>query len=416
MSLYKVHVEGYGCSLNKAETYYILSELKKAGFAISDYSKASVVVINTCAVKNPTESRMISRIKKALQDNKRVVVAGCLPDVNPKLLERYPVSIVNARSLSRIAVAVKETAQGRIVKYTSGKKPIVPVGDQPGITGIIPISEGCLGKCAYCGTKNARGSLYSYPPKIIKQAFEKMVLEGKKEIFLTSQDTGCYGFDIKTSITKLVKNLLETEGDYLIRIGMMNPDHALKMLPDLAKTLNNQKVYSFLHVPVQSGSDKVLREMNRFYTRQDFLNIVKYCRENVPGITIATDVIVGFPTETEKDYLDTLSLLKTAEPDVTNVSKFYPRPNTAAEKMKKIKTEVIKERSRKLSTLVRRISLARNKKLVGETLECLSLSDKTGRTRAYKTVFFDKTVTPRAWVNALITGAGPAHLKAKVLY
>ncbi len=415
MSSRRVYVEGYGCSLNKAETYYIIAELEKAGFTISDPASADVVVINTCAVKNPTESRMVSRIENFLEMGKRVVVAGCLPDVNPVLLKRYKISVVSARAINRIADAVKKTLSGKIVDYREGEKPGVPVGVQPGITGILPISEGCLGRCAYCGTKNARGDLQSYDPKQIRMAFEKMVREGKKEIFLTAQDTGCYGLDIGTSLPELVRSLLEVDGDYVIRIGMMNPNHALGMLQELSSLLNHPRVYSFLHAPVQSGSDRILKNMRRPYKARDFVRIVDYMRENVPDVTIATDIIVGLPGETETDYHHTIRLLEETRPDVTNVSKFYPRPKTPAEKMPRIRTQVIKRRSKLLSDLVRRISEENNKRYVGRTMRGLVVSEGMARTTNYKTVFFSGKAVPGEWASFRITGAGPSHLKAKVL-
>ena len=226
---------------------------------------------------------------------------------------------------------------------------------------------------------------------------------------------GCYGFDIGTNLIDLTRSLLEVEGDYIIRIGMMNPEHALKMLPGLAEILNNERVYSFAHVPVQSGSDKVLKAMNRFYTSEDFQKIVSYLRESVQDVTIATDIIVGFPGETDEDHTQTLNLLEETKPDVINVSKFYPRPNTLAEKMPKISTQIIKTRSVQASALARKISAENNSKYVGRMMNCLAISENVCRTRNYKTVFTGTKLTPGTWHKVEITGYGASHLKAKLL-
>jgi len=354
----------------------------------------------------------MSQINKCINLGKHVVVTGCLPKVNPARLEGLPVSILDTNSLDKIPQAIKE--KKKFYSDEHENKLLLPHHQNKTFTGIIEVNEGCLGKCAYCGTKNARGNLTSFPQEDILDYAKKLINLGKKEIFLTSQDTGCYGLDTNTDITELVAQMAETPGNYLLRVGMMNPNHALRLLPKLPDMLNNPRVYSFLHIPVQSGSNRVLKNMNRQYTVQDYKKIVRTIKQKAPQTTIATDIITGLPGETETDHHHTLRLIRETKPDVANLSKFYPRPNTRAEKMPRIKTQVIKKRSTQLSKLINRVSTSQNKHLMGKQFTCLTLSKGFGRTTNYKSVFLDTTQTG-AMVNAKITGYGAHHLKAKVL-
>ena len=186
------------------------------------------------------------------------------------------------------------------------------------------VSVGCLGNCTYCATKIARPNFFSYSIKEIDFAFKSALKSGSKEIWLTSQDLGCYGFDIKTDIVELLKVLLKNKGEYRIRLGMMNPNFLKKISGKLIPLFSDDRLYKFLHVPVKSGSNRVLKLMNRGYKNKDFVDLVNLFRKKVKGITFSTDIIVGFPTETEKDFEKTLLLLKTT-PEVVNISRFAKR-------------------------------------------------------------------------------------------
>jgi len=212
---------------------------------------------------------------------------------------------------------------------------------------IIPISEGCLGDCNYCSVKFARGKLKSYKIEdIIKQ------IKGKK-ILLTSQDTGCYGLDINTNLVELLKQVVKVKGNFQVRVGMMNPEHVLPILKDLVEVYKDKKIFKFIHIPIQSGSNNVLKEMNRRYTVEDFIKIVKEFRKQIPEIHISTDIIVGYPTETEEDFKKTINLLEKLKLEVINLSRFAPRPKTAALKLKQLPVEEIKRRSIIISKIIK---------------------------------------------------------------
>ena len=221
---------------------------------------------------------------------------------------------------------------------------------------IIPLSTGCLGACTYCKTRQARGKLGSYAVDAIVKRAQDVIREGVSEIWLSSEDTGAYGIDIGTDIVKLLKALLDVLPDQgvMLRVGMTNPPYILEHLDEIANILNHPKVYAFLHVPVQAGSDNVLvgeGGMNREYTVNEFRQVADVLLEKVPDVTVATDIICGFPNETEEDFQMTLDLIDHYKLAIVNISQFYPRPGTPAAKMKRIPTQIVKDRSRRITSL-----------------------------------------------------------------
>eukprot|EP00112_Aurelia_sp_Birch-Aquarium-sp1_P006878 Seg1751.4 transcript_id=Seg1751.4/GoldUCD/mRNA.D3Y31 product="Threonylcarbamoyladenosine tRNA methylthiotransferase" protein_id=Seg1751.4/GoldUCD/D3Y31 len=210
----------------------------------------------------------------------------------------------------------------------------------------------CLNQCTYCKTKHARGELGSYPPEEIVERAKQSFQEGVVEIWLTSEDTGAYGKDIGVTLPELLWKLVDVipEGA-MLRLGMTNPPYILEHLEEMAKILNHPRVYAFLHVPVQSGSDSVLMDMKREYCRADFKNVVDFLKERVPGISIATDFICGFPTETEEDFEQSCSLVTEYKFPSLFINQFYPRPGTPAAKLKRLPNNEVKKRTRKLTNI-----------------------------------------------------------------
>jgi len=218
---------------------------------------------------------------------------------------------------------------------------------------------------------------------------------GTKEFWLTSQDTACYGRDIKTNLADLLVKICALSGDFRVRVGMMTPNLAKEMLIELVMAFKDDRIFKFLHLPVQSGDNSVLRRMKRCYTVEGFKEIISAFRKEFPMITLATDVICGFPGETREAFDKTLALIADIEPDVVNVSKFFPRPGTpAAGMLGAIKPAEIKLRSTEISMLAKRISLKQNLRWIDWTGEILvDEKGKTpgswiGRNFAYKPVVF----------------------------
>ena len=245
--------------------------------------------------------------------------------------------------------------------------------------------------------------------------------EGVREIWLTSQDCGCYGMDTRTNLPGLLRRVCALEGEYMIRVGMMNPNHALSFLDELVDAYKNPRVYKFLHVPVQSGDDIVLKDMNRFYTVKDFTKIVKEFRKEIPKITISTDIIAGFPTEDDVSFQRSLELLEDIRPDVLNISRFWVRPGTEAAKMKQLHGRVTNQRSRRVAEAFNAIALANNRRWIGwEGSVLVSEKGKRGdycaRNYAYKPVILkDKRDIMGRFLNVRISDATKNDLRGEII-
>lgn len=362
----KIFIKTFGCALNNSDSEVMAGILAKEGHEIVGEG-ADVVVINSCTVKNEAESKLYREISK--HKGKKIIVAGCVAQAERSLIETKlkDYSVIGTSQIKSIGLVVEQTLNGnRVVLLDKENKRLnLPKIRKNAVVEIIPISEGCLGSCAYCKVRFARGSLHSYDKdEIIVQAKEA-VNEGVKEIWLTSQDTGAYGKDMGITLPNLLKDLIKINGDFKIRLGMCNPNYALEYLDELVEILKSDKMYKFIHIPLQSGNNRILKLMNRKYSKKDFVKVFKTLKEKVPNITIATDVICGFPTETEEEFEETFELMKELKPDIINIARFWKRPGTPAAEMKQLNPEIIKSRSKRMMEAFKKISLYNNKKWIG---------------------------------------------------
>ncbi|XP_067913093.1 threonylcarbamoyladenosine tRNA methylthiotransferase isoform X2 [Heterodontus francisci] len=359
----KIWVKTWGCSHNNSDGEYMTGQLAVYGYKITENpSDADLWLLNSCTVKNPAEDHFRNSIKKAQEQNKKVVVAGCVPQAQPRMDYLKGLSVIGVQQIDRVVEVVEETIKGHSVRLLGQKKDrgkrlggarldLPKIRKNPLIE-IISINTGCLNACTYCKTKHARGDLASYSVEELVDRAIQSFQEGVCEIWLTSEDTGAYGRDIGTDLPTLLWKLVEVipEGA-MLRLGMTNPPYILEHLEEMAKILLHPRVYSFLHVPVQTGSDSVLMDMKREYCIADFKRVADFLKEQVPGITIATDIICGFPGETEADFQETLNLVQEYKFPSLFINQFYPRPGTPAAKMEQVSAQVKKQRTRELSQL-----------------------------------------------------------------
>ncbi|KAL5845899.1 hypothetical protein ACOSQ3_009423 [Xanthoceras sorbifolium] len=353
-----IYIKTFGCSHNQSDSEYMAGQLSAFGYVLTETpEEADLWLINTCTVKSPSQSAMDTLITKGKNAKKPLVVAGCVPQGSRDLKQLEGVSIVGVQQIDRVVEVVEETLKGHEVRLLHRKK--LPALDLPKVrknkfVEIVPINVGCLGACTYCKTKHARGHLGSYTIESIVNRVRTVAADGVKEIWLSSEDTGAYGRDIGVNLPKLLNAIvaeLPPDGSTMLRIGMTNPPYILEHLKEIAEVLRHPYVYSFLHVPVQSGSDAVLTAMNREYTVSEFRTVVDTLTELVPGMQIATDIICGFPGETDEDFAQTVSLIKEYKLPQVHISQFYPRPGTPAARMKKVPSNVVKNRSRELTSV-----------------------------------------------------------------
>ena len=289
-------------------------------------------------------------------------------------------------------------------------------------TFILPISQGCLGNCAYCLTKHARGTLSSYDPEDIRSMAQKAIAQGRTEIQITSQDTAIYGRDIAagtTSLPSLLDSISAIEGDFRIRVGMMNPTWMLPILPELIRSYRLDKVYSFLHMPIQSGDDAILKAMRRGYTVDDVRRIISAFRAEIPDLTLSTDIITGFPGEDDRSFDRTMAIIEELSPDIVNITRYSERPGTEAVGMSnKVHGRISKERSRRLTELRFRISARKNASLIGKHLVVLVTERGKGETvisrdENYRSIVIKSTLPPGTWHTVEIIGSTDVYLIGK---
>eukprot|EP00290_Baffinella_frigidus_P009993 CAMPEP_0180155862 /NCGR_PEP_ID=MMETSP0986-20121125/25153_1 /TAXON_ID=697907 /ORGANISM="non described non described, Strain CCMP2293" /LENGTH=590 /DNA_ID=CAMNT_0022104781 /DNA_START=101 /DNA_END=1870 /DNA_ORIENTATION=- len=348
-----VYMKTQGCAHNVSDGEYMAGLLAAHGYTITQVwdENVDVFLFNSCTVKGPSQDSFLNMVAKAKSSGAAVVAAGCVPQGDPDRKELQDLSVVGARQIHRVVEVVEEAAKGNVVRLLGQR--VRPALDLPKIrrnalVEIVPISMGCLNHCTYCKTKHARGDLVSYLPEAIVARVQDVIKEGVRELWLSSEDTGAYGRDINVSLATMLDGVVGCLPDgVMLRVGMTNPPHILAHMEAVARVLNHPRVFKFLHIPVQCGSNRVLADMKREYTVADFEKLADYLLVQVPGITLATDIICGFPTETEEDFQGSLDLMAKYKFPIVNIAQFYPRPATVAAKMQKLASTVVKDRSRR---------------------------------------------------------------------
>jgi len=371
-------VETYGCWLNKADTDIIIGKLINRGFTLVDRpEEADLIIINTCAVREEAERNELKRIRQLSSSfpGKRIVVAGCLSKVRPaSIRDAAPGALlIDANSVEWIDRLI----DGSTGMSFADDRPMAELPPYiPSIHGhryVVPIQVGCLGNCSFCVTKIGRmgmGKVRSYRIEDIVDSVRRAVRGGAREIYLTGQEVSAYGRDRGYDLADLLERILdEVPGRYLIRLGMMEPMELSTIIDRLLDIIKEDwRVYRFFHVPVQSGSDKVLRLMRRKYSVELFKELVRKIRKAFPESTVVTDIIVGHPGESDEDFRESVELIKELSIDKVNLARYSRRPFTEAAYMDQVPEEVKKMRSSMAARVFREVSMRRNQEFVGSEL------------------------------------------------
>jgi threonylcarbamoyladenosine tRNA methylthiotransferase CDKAL1 len=324
----KVYIESYGCTYNHADTEKLTLILRSLGCTIPDSADdADAVVINTCTVVGATERRMLRRMQAF--PGKELYVTGCMPIVQMDEIKR----VCRPTVIRPEEISLRHGSPGVLM---------------PGQVGVVQLAQGCVGTCSYCITRSARGPLKSARKDAILDAVRELARQGAVEIQLTGQDVAAWGLDTGESFPNLLRDIAAVPGRFHIRVGMMNPATVLGNLCDLVDAWDDPKLFRFLHLPVQSGSDAVLARMQRGYRVADFLQIVEAFRERHPDMMVSSDFIVGFPGETEADFNGSLDLVRQASLAKVNITRYSRRAGTAAAAYPDFPDRIKKDRSRAL--------------------------------------------------------------------
>lgn len=399
----KIYLETHGCTFNQADTDIMANILAKKYDIVYDVEEADVIILNTCYVKLPTEQKMITKIRKYKTEfpDKKLIIGGCMVEVDDKRLEKFAGDDcwIGPHKLDKVDEVVEKAINGEVV-HEYGKTRAIKAGkgkkNSESLVHILQICEGCNGQCTFCCTRIARGFLISYPIDVIVEEAKDAVEHGCKELQVTAQDTVCFGMDTGESFADLLNKLGAIEGDFRIRVGMMNPQSIKNQLHEVIDAFkNNDKIFNFVHLPIQSGSPKVLKEMNRKHTLDEYKYILNEFRKEIPQMSLATDIIVGYPTETEEDFNQTLELLKEIKPDIVHISKYMHRPGAKSNHLKEIDHNIMKNRSHRVNQVKTEVMLEKNKEYEN-TIQNVLITSKgssggyVGYTDSYKNVIVDE--------------------------
>ncbi|HEV2520718.1 MAG TPA: tRNA (N(6)-L-threonylcarbamoyladenosine(37)-C(2))-methylthiotransferase [Thermoplasmata archaeon] len=414
----RVYVEAYGCSQNLGEAAEIERALHSAGHSIAPGpSGAEGGVLVTCAVIGPTEARMVRRWAWLAERLPKVVVTGCLVPLRTGLL--------TGSGLARtVCVPIREQARiPALFGNPSADPPALQVDPgaaaevAPRAVQEVTVAQGCTSACAYCYSRLARGPLQSTAPQVVESKVEAAVSDGAVEVRLSSLDTSCWGEDRPgpDRLPELLAGIARIPGEFRVRVGMMSPQSLGPIAPRLWPVERGERFFQFLHLPVQSGSDSVLAAMHRGYQAADFRSLVDAARRGLREPMISTDVIVGYPTETEPDFRATLDLLEDVAPETVNVTRFSPRPGTPAARLRPLPGRVVKDRSRALAVARGRIARRRLEAWIGREesvliVEAGTAGTSVGRLSNYLPVVIPETVRAGTRLPVRISGARSNYL------
>ncbi len=340
-----------------------------------------MIIVNTCAVREEAERNELKLLRKLSEEHpsKKLIVVGCLTRVRPATIkDTAPPNAILVTSHG--AEHIDEVVSSNVNVHVYDDRPAKYLPNYyPELHGhryVVPIQVGCLGNCSFCVTKIGRmgfGRVKSYGIDDIINAITNAVSRGgAREIYLTGQEISAYGRDRGgyDLVDLLEKILTKVNGRFMIRLGMMEPPLELSQIIDrlLDVVKSDWRVYRFFHVPVQSGSDRVLMLMRRKYSVDLFRDIVKRIRNAFPDATVATDIIVGFPGETDEDFWASVKLIEELGIDKVNLARYSRRPFTEAAYMEQVPEQVKKERSKIATDVFNRVALERNKTFIGREM------------------------------------------------
>ena len=390
-------VDTYGCQQNEADSERLRGMLAEMGFGFTEEeSEADIVVVNTCAVREHAEMRVLGNVgalshtKKANRDQ-LIVVCGCMaqaPGMAERIRRSYP--YVDLVFGPQVMWRFPELLEHRL----SGGKRVFEVPDEPGsvaeglpvrrkdgVKAWLSIMHGCNNFCTYCIVPYVRGRERSRRPEDVLEEARQLIAEGKKDITLLGQNVNSYGKDLDDPVdfADLLRMIDDLPGDFVIRFMTSHPkDASEKLFRTMAECA---KVARVIHLPFQAGNDRVLKAMNRGYTRREYMEKVALARSLMPDLVLTSDIIVGFPGETEEEFGDTLSLLEQVRFDALFTFIYSPRPGTPAARMEDPFTREEKQaRFDRLLETQNRISAEKHREYVGRTVRVLT--DGTGENRA----------------------------------
>ena len=406
----KLHLITYGCQMNEYDSERVAGLLRERQYELTDdASAADLILVNTCAIREKAEEKVFSKLGelkrlKATRPEMVIGVMGCMAQLQQAtIFRRAPqVDLVfGSPAIARVGDLVERARrEGRPVLET-GEAPLVKITAKPPtadrLKAFVTVMEGCEKHCTFCVVPRTRGRERSHPPAAIVAEIEGLVAGGCREVTLLGQTVNAYGRDLTppTDLAELLARVNDVPGVERIRFTTSNP---YNLTPRLIRAMREvPKVCEWFHLPLQSGSDAVLERMNRGYTRAHYLDLIAALRDAEPAMAFSTDVIVGFPGETEADFEATVEMIGRVGYDNVFVFRYSRRPGTPAATMpEQVADDVKADRNRRLLQVVERVTGAQSARLAGRTMEVLvdgvsrrNPGELAGRTRCNRVVNFD---------------------------
>jgi tRNA-2-methylthio-N6-dimethylallyladenosine synthase len=437
------YIETFGCQMNKADSERMLGLLAELNYTETDRAdKADLMILNTCTIREGAADKAYSHLGRWNKLKKKkpetlIALAGCLAqEKGEEIQKRMPyIDVVfgthNLHRLPDLLLQAKQTGKSQCELYQNlpDEIPETPIIRQTTVTAWVNIILGCNFNCTYCIVPQVRGREKSRTPEFIKAEIEQLVSEGFKEVTLLGQNVTAYGLDFNdgSSLASLLRYVHDIKGLERIRFLTGHPYHVTDEL--IATVAELPKLCEFFHIPMQAGDDETLRRMARIYKVSDYYRMVDKIRAKMPDAAITSDFIVGFPGETEEQFLNTCKVIQKIQFDSCMTAMYSPRRNTPGAKWEldpnlKVPDNIKQERIRYINAIVTDSAEKRSLLTLNTEQEVLVEGDSSrnsamwmGRTRGGKPVNFPKTglEEPGDLVRVLITGANPWALRAEAL-
>jgi tRNA-2-methylthio-N6-dimethylallyladenosine synthase len=406
----KLHLITYGCQMNEYDSERVAGLLRERQWELTaDESEADLILVNTCAIREKAEEKVFSKLGELRELKTRrpelvIGVMGCMAQLHQGAIQRRAPAVdlvFGSPAIARVGELVDRVRRERRPVLETAEGPLVKITARPPSAGrlkaFVTVMEGCEKHCTFCVVPQTRGRERSHPPAVIVDEVGHLAAEGCREVTLLGQTVNAYGRDLTppTDLGELFARVDDIEGIVRIRFTTSNP---YNLTPKLIRAMRDvPKVCEYFHLPLQSGSNRVLERMNRGYTRERYLELVAEVRDAVPAMALSTDLIVGFPGETDADFAETLEMVERVGYDNVFVFRFSRRPGTPAATMPdQVADDVKASRNTRLLEAAAGVSGARSRRLVGQTMEVLvdgtsrkNAGELSGRTRCNRVVNFD---------------------------
>jgi tRNA-2-methylthio-N6-dimethylallyladenosine synthase len=434
----KLHLITYGCQMNEYDSERVAGLLKHERYELTDSPEdADLILLNTCAIREKAEDKVYSELGtlkrlKARRPELLIGVMGCMAQLRQGAIQaRAPqVDLVfGSPAIARVGELVARARAERRTVLETGEGPLVKITAKPDgasrLKAFVTVMEGCEKHCTFCVVPTTRGRERSHTPEAIVAEITELSGRGCREVTLLGQTVNAYGRDLDppTDLAELLARVDAIDGLARIRFTTSNPYNLTSRLIRAIRDV--PKVVEYLHLPLQSGSDRVLERMNRGYTRARYLELIAELKETVPGIALSTDLIVGFPGETEEDFARTVEAVEEVGYDNVFAFRYSRRPGTPAAEMPDQVPEAVKAaRNTRVLEAAVRVAAARSRRLVGREMEVLvdgasrkDAAQASGRTRCNRVVNFDAAGRDLAGeiVDVRITEALPHSLRGELM-